>query len=187
MQDHEIVKLYWNRDEAAILASSDKYGSRLLRIADQILDDIETAKECENDTYLQAWNRIPPDDPSEYFFSFLARITRHLSLDEWRRRHAVKRSGIVVELSQELEQCVSGRDDSAEQEVLARELGKTISDFLRTLPREHRQMFLRRYWYMDSVADVADSFLCSESKVKTVLFRVREKMKKHLEKEGYTL
>lgn len=147
---------------------------------------MQTAEECENDTYLQAWNAIPPHNPKEYLYAFLARITRHISLNRCRDRRRLKRSAYICELSAELEQCIPAPDDAqCRLDDLA--LSEAINGFLGALDEEKRNLFLRRYWYLDSISDLARRFAMSESKVKTTLFRCRAQLRAHLEKEGYTL
>ena len=185
MLDGEIIDLYLKREPDAIRRTSEKYGSRLLALSNRLLQDMETAKECENDTYLQAWERIPPNEPREYFFAFLAKIIRHLSLDVCRKKNRQKRNAVIVELSGELEQCIPDRSSNVQTAVDGNEFGRVVSEFLRSLPAQQRNMFVRRYWYADSVAQIAEEFACPENTVKSILFRVRGKMKRFLEKEGY--
>jgi len=184
MDDTAIIDLYLARQEDAIAQTSQKFGKRLNTISLQIVQDPGTAEECENDTYLQAWKRIPPNKPYGYLFAFLARIIRNLSLDACRTRNRLKRSGFVVELTQEMEQCIPASDDPV-AEVDNILLGQLISRYLHTLSAEKRNIFLRRYWYMDSVSDIATKFRMGESKVKTTLFRCRNELRAYLEKEGY--
>ena len=186
MEDDAIVTLYWQRDEEALRASEEKYGPRLRGLAQRILADAHDAEECENDTYLEAWNRIPPHRPESYLYPFLARITRHLSLNCCRDRERLKRSAHLCELSAEMEQCLPAPDDlSCRLDDLA--LREAINGFLGTLSPEKRNIFLRRYWYLDSIADISHRFALSQSKVKTTLFRSRNQLRAYLEKEGYTL
>ena len=186
MDDAGIVELYLVRDEDAIRQTSAKYGGRLRALSYGIVLDRETAEECENDTYLEAWNRIPPHDPRSYLYAFLARITRHISLNCCRDRGRLKRSAHIVELSSEMEECIPAPDDmSCRVDDLA--LSEAINGFLRGLDQEKRNIFIRRYWYLDSVADISERFAVTESKVKTTLFRCRAKLRRHLEKEGYIL
>ena len=186
LDDNRIVELYLLRDEAAIKQTSEKYGSRLRSLAYGIVSDRQTAEECENDTYMEAWNTIPPHEPREYLYAFLARITRHISLNFCRDRSRLKRSAFICELSTEMEQCIPAPDDiQCRIEDMA--LGEALNGFLFTLDEEKRNIFVRRYWYMDSVADISGRFSLSESKVKTTLFRCRNQLREHLEKEGYTL
>ena len=186
MEDDAIVTLYWQRDEEALRASEEKYGPRLRGLAQRILADAHDAEECENDTYLAAWNAIPPHEPRSYLFAFLARITRHLSLNCCRDRERLKRSAHLCELSAEMEQCLPAPDDAACR-LEENELREAINGFLAKLPEEQRNLFLRRYWYLDSIADIARRFACSESKVKTTLLRCRKRLREYLEEGGYSL
>ena len=186
MDDQRIVELYLQRDEAAIVQSAEKYGSRLRALAFGIVNDRQTAEECENDTYAEAWNSIPPHQPGSYLYAFLARITRHLSLNCCRDRGRLKRSAWLCELSEELEQCLPAPDDT-ESRLDDMALREALNGFLRTLDEEKRNLFLRRYWYLDSIAEISERYALSESKVKTTLFRCRQQLRKLLEKEGYTL
>ena len=186
MQDEEIVALYLCRDEQAIQATAEKYGSRLRALARGILEDVHTAEECENDTYLKAWDSIPPHEPNSYLYAVLARITRHISLNCCRDRSRLKRSAHICQLSAEMEQCIPAPDDlECRMDNMA--LGDAINRFLGTLNEEKRNVFLRRYWYLDSIADISKRYCLSESKVKTTLFRCRNQLRHYLEKEGYTL
>lgn len=186
MEDAQIVELYLRRDESAIVCTSEKYGARLRHIADRILEDGQAAEECENDTYLEAWNRIPPNEPRSWFFAFLGRITRHLAIDRYRKRHSLKRDAAVYTLTQELEQCIPDGSD-AQEKLEARELSAQIDLFLSRCTAPQRSVFVRRYWYMDSIPEIAARFGYSQSKVKSMLFRLRERLRNDLEKEGYTV
>ena len=186
MDDNQIVELYLQRDETAIKHSAIKYGIRLRTIANRIVKDQQTAEECENDTYLEAWNTIPPHEPGNYLFAFLARITRHLSLNCCRDRSRLKRSAFICELSEEMEHCIPAPDDT-ECRIDEIVLNEAINDFLGNLSEEKRNVFLRRYWYLDSIADISKRFALSESKVTSMLFRCRKQLREHLIKEGYTL
>lgn len=178
MDDITIIDLYFARDEAAIRHTAEKYGGRLRALSHGIVQDMQTAEECENDTYLQAWNAIPPHDPKEYLYAFLARITRHISLNRCRDRRRLKRSAYICELSAELEQCIPAPDDAqCRLDDLA--LSEAINGFLGALDEEKRNLFLRRYWYLDSISDLARRFAMSESKVKTTLFRCRAQLRAH--------
>ena len=181
-----IVELYLRRDEAAVRETAEKYGSKLRALAWGILGDRDAAEECENDTYMEAWNRIPPHEPRAYFYPFLARIARNLSLNRCRDRERLKRTAFVCELSAEMEQCIPSPDD-LECRIDGLVLAKAINGFLRMLDAERRNIFIRRYWFLDSVADIAKRFGVTQSKVKTTLFRCRKQLKAYLEKEGYTL
>ena len=178
--------MYVNRDENAIKQTSDKYGSRLRAISFRITGDRETSEECENDTYLETWNRIPPCGPKDYFFAFLAKITRSRSIDRCRERSRLKRNSYIVELSDELETCIPAVND-VENDVEAKLLGEAISRFLYTLSDEKQVIFMRRYFYLDTVSEIAKRLSIGDSKVKTTLFRVRNELRDYLIKEGYTL
>ena len=186
MDDSRIVELYLSRDETAVAHTAEKFGSRLRALSYGIVRDHQTAEECENDTYLEAWNSIPPHEPRSYLYAFLLRITRHLSLNCCRDRSRLKRRAFLCELSTELEQCIPAPDDMECRidEILLRD---AINGYLRGLKAEKRMIFLRRYWYLDSITDIAGRFSISESKVKTTLFRCRRELRNYLEKEGYAL
>jgi RNA polymerase sigma-70 factor (ECF subfamily) len=186
MEDTGIVDLFLKRDEAAIRETAAKYGASLRRIAAGVLGDPLSAEECENDTYLQAWNSIPPHEPRDYLFPFLARITRHIAIDRCRREAAQKRTAQTVELTREMAECLPAGADGFDAPD-AHALTEAINRFLAALPETQRTLFLRRYWYFDSVADAARYCGVSLSKAKTTLFRLREKLRVFLEKEGYTV
>lgn len=186
MDDNRIVELYLLRDETAIKQTTEKYGSRLRSLAYGIVKDQQTAEECENDTYMKAWNTIPPHEPRSYLYAFLARITRHISLNCCRDRSRLKRNAFICELGAEMEQCIPAPDD-VECRIDDIALSDVINRFLSKLDKEKRNIFIRRYWYLDSIAAISERFALSESKVKTMLFRCRNQLREHLEKEGYIL
>ena len=184
MDDNHIVDLYWQRNESAISETATKYGKYLHSISYQILLNNEDAEECVNDTYNDAWQSMPPHRPS-ILSTFLGKITRRISIDLWRKYSAEKRGGGVMTLAlDELEECVLGTGD-VEAEVERLELQKKLNDFLLALPKVDRQVFMCRYWYMDSISDIAKQFAYSQSKVKSRLYRTRNKLRAMLEKEGY--
>lgn len=186
MEDDRIIDLYLSRDESAIRETAAKYGARLRRIALAVLGSRESAEECENDTYLEVWRRIPPNEPRGYLFEYLGRIIRHLAIDECRRMNSEKRRAEYCELTKEMAECLPG-GEPADSHLEAEELMRVISDFLRSCPKEQRTVFIRRYWYFDSVAELGRRFGFSQSKVKSMLYRMREALKAKLEKEGYTI
>lgn len=186
MDDDKIVAMYFQRDESAIAHTAEKYGRRLRTLSLGITEDVRTAEECENDTYLKAWNAIPPQDPSGYFYAFLARITRNLAISRCRENTRQKRSAHIAELSAELEQCIPAPNDT-ECRVDGRLLGEAINGFLGTLGEEKRRVFVRRYWYADSIAVIAARYRMSHSKVKSILMRCRGELRNYLIKEGYDL
>lgn len=186
MDDNGIVELYLQRDENAVCRTMEKYGSRLRALAYGIVKDRSTAEECENSTYAETWNTIPPHEPRTYFYPFLARITRHIALNCCRDRSRLKRSAVICELSREMEACIPAPDDM-ECRLDAVVLREAINGFLRRLDAEPRNIFIRRYWYLDSIADISTRYGLSQSKVKITLFRCRNGLREHLEKEGYVL
>ena len=186
MDDKQIVALFFARDERALEETALKYGPRLRALAYGITDDRQTAEECENDTYLQAWNSIPPHEPRDYLFPFLARITRHIAIDRCRRERAQKRGAPTVELTAEMAECIPSPADGFDAPD-AQALTEALDRFLSALPGQQRSIFLRRYWFFDPVKEIAARFGVSQSKVKTTLHRLRERLRVFLEKEGYTL
>jgi len=183
MDDKMIVELYWDRDESAIQETADKYGNYLHSIAMNVLAVHEDAEESVNDTYRDAWNSMPPHRPS-ILATFLGKITRRLSIDKWRARTAAKRgAGQTAMVLEELEHCVSGAEDVAKT-AEANELARFINAFLADLPETDRSVFLCRYWYMDPIESIAKQFGFSQSKVTSMLFRTRNKLRSFLEKEG---
>ena len=183
MEDNRIVELFWQRDEQALAETETKYGSYCRGLAFRVLNNRQDAEECVNDAYLDAWNRIPPHTPTA-LGAFLGKIVRHIAIDRLRKRSAQKRGGDEVFLVlEELEDCVSSGDDVA-QAFQRNELSKAINDFLSSLPETERRVFLRRYWYMDSVNDLCERFGFSESKVKTMLHRTREKLRAYLAEQN---
>lgn len=186
MDDGRIVDLFLARDEAAIRYAAEKYGGRLRALSQGIVGDVQTAEECENDAYAEAWSAIPPHEPRDYLYAFLARIVRNISLNRCRDRDRLKRKAVVCAFSTELEQCIPAPDDcQCRLDDLA--LRAAINGFLAGLSAEKRRIFLRRYWYLDSIGDIARRYGLSGSKVKTTLFRMRRQLRDYLEKEGYTI
>jgi len=186
MDDSKIVELYLSRDETAISQTERKYGLKLKRIAYNILNNMASAEECENDTYLEAWNRIPPNEPRSYLFAFLGKITRHLAIDECRKIASQKRQALFCELTQEMEECIPGKNE-VEEAVNADALSRSISQCLSGFSETQCNVFVRRYWFFDSISDISKRYNFSQSKVKTMLFRMREELRDYLKKEGYTI
>ena len=170
MEDRAIIDLYWERQERALEESEQKYGRYCWTIAYNILRDREDSEECVNDTWLRAWNAMPPQRPA-ILSSFLGTITRNLSLD------------VALE---ELEDCLSGNLDT-EQLAAQAELSRSIDRFLRQLPEKECCVFLRRYWYVDSTLDIASRYHMAEGTVKSMLHRTRKKLQHYLEQEGVGL
>ena len=186
MNDNEIVELYLSRNEEAINQTAQKYGSKLRNIANSILNDRETAKECVNDAYLETWELIPPHEPRNYLFAFVGRIVRHIALNVCKKNSRQKRYALYCELTQEMQECIPAKDD-IEAEVEVKYLSSLIDEFLETCTEEQQNVFVRRYWYFDSVSQIAKTDGFSQSKVKTMLFRMRSELKNHLEKGGYDI
>ena len=186
MDDRKIVQLYMDRSDQAISETSKKYGRYCHYIANNILHNEEDAEECVNDTYLRTWNSIPPKQP-KLLRTFLGKITRNLSLNRWEKLSAEKRGGGQVSLAlEELSECIPSNENT--DSIVDNMVLKTALDhFLDELPAQTRIMFVRRYWYMSSVKEIADEYGFSESKVTVTLFRTREKLKTVLEKEGIVL
>lgn len=186
MNDDRIVDLYWARSESAIGETAKAYGNYCFTIANNILQNSEDSEECVNDTYLNAWNAIPPQRPL-ILRAFLGKITRNLSINKYRERRALKRGGNEIDLLYgELEDCIPSASD-VEGEYEAKLVIEAINSFLLSLDEEKRVTFVKRYWYADSVGSIATHFQMSESKVKSMLFRIRKALKAHLEKEGVIL
>ena len=183
MEDQAIIDLYFQRSEHAIAETAAKYGGYCYSIANNILGNKEDSEECVSDTWLAAWNAMPPRRPG-VLSVFLGRITRNGALDRWRRRQAFKRGGGEVTLAlEELRECVSN-DDNVEEAFSRRETVRAVNSLLDKLTETERNVFLRRYWCVDTVADIAASFGFTEGKVKSMLHRPRLKLRKQLEKEG---
>ena len=184
MDDQKIIDLYWSRSETAITETDRKYGKYCYSIAYNILTNNEDAEESVSDTYMAAWKAMPPKRPS-ILATFLGKITRHLSIDRWRSRNRYKRGGGEIVLAlEELEDCLSD-GLSAEDTVQKKELTVLLNRFLDALPATERNVFLCRYWYADPVQDIAETFGFSATKVNSMLYRTRQKLRRALAKEGY--
>ena len=184
MEDREIVELFWQRKEEALAESQRKYGGLCRSVAQGILSSPEDAGEALNDALLRAWNSIPPNRP-EYLDAYLAKLARRSAIDRLRRDRAGKRwSGEAALALEELEECIPG-SGSAEAALEASELAELLARFLRSQLEPARQAFLRRYWYVDPLPEIAAVLGCSVSKVKSLLFRTRKGLRRFLEKEGY--
>jgi len=186
VEDNQIVELFWARAEAAVAEAAHQYGGYCKRIAFNILANEQDAEECVNDTYLQAWKSIPPQKP-QYLGAFLGKITRNAALNRYKRERAQKRGGGELALIfDELADCIPAVQ-TVEKEVEAAFLEKKINAFLHTLSDEQLAVFVKRYWGADSVATISGQIGISESKTKSILFRVRKKLKLYLEREGIFL
>lgn len=181
MTDNQIVELYWNRNEEAIAETDAAFGRKLRSLSNRILQNQEDAEEMVNDTYMKTWNSIPKARP-QYFYAYIAAICRNLSLNLLNWHQAAKRKAEIVAITEEIELCIP--DISQEEALQGREIAKVLDAFLDTLPKDSRIIFLRRYWYADTVAAIAKRYGMTESKVKMQLLRTRNKLKDYLEKEG---
>lgn len=184
MTDSQIIALFWDRNEDAIRETDAAYGRRLYAISNQILCQRQEAEESVSDTYMKAWETMPPQKPL-YFFAYLAKICRNFSLARLQWNSAAKRSAEIVSLTQEMAECIPDR--RMEHRLECEALGQLLNRFLESLSRDNRLIFLRRYWYADSVREIADRYGITESKVKTQLHRPRKKLQVFLEKEGIAL
>lgn len=183
MDDHGIIELYWARNERAIQETAATYGGYCATIAWNIVKTREDTEECVNDTYLRVWNSIPTDRP-EVFKAYIGKITRNLALSVYRKMTAEKRGGNNMDLVfDELEGLLQTRR-GVEEELEDKEIAKAVSDFLRTEKEQARKLFVRRYWYTESIRELAEAFDLTESNVKQLLFRTRNKLKRYLEQEG---
>ena len=181
MDDTGILELFWARNEDAIAETDAAYGRKLRALANKILNNREDAEESVSDTYMKTWEIIPPQRPN-YFYAFIASICRHLSFHKVGWKQAAKRNAEVVTLTEEMELCIP--DTSRDREMEAKEIGKVLNAFLESLPKETRLIFLRRYWHVDTIAEIAARYGITESKVKMQLSRTRAKLCTYLEKEG---
>lgn len=183
MEDKQIVALYWQRSERAISETAGKYGNYCYTIAYNILYNNEDADESVNDTYMGAWNSMSPNKP-DILSAFLGKITRNIALNKWRHRNAEKRGGGQVTVAlDELLECIPS-EEKPEDKIETMELAKMIDVFLAGLKDMERRVFVCRYWYLDPITEICKQFGYSESKVKSMLFRTRNKLQAYLEKEG---
>lgn len=185
MNDEQIVELYWARSETAIAETEKKYGRYCHYIAYQILYNDEDAKEVVNDTYLKTWNTIPPQRPAS-LRPYVGMISRQLALDVYKEQHAQKRGGQVSLVLDELSECIPDNDSGADiGESVA--LSDALSRFIWTLPQRTRNIFVRRYFYISTIAEIAKDFSMKESNVTMHLLRTRKKLEQFLKKEGFDI
>ncbi len=185
MDDNQIISLFFERSEQAISELSNKYGGICLKIALNILNNHLDAEECINDSYLGVWNAIPPKRPNP-LLAFVCRIVRNISINRYKHDRAYKRNGIYDICLDELQECISS-EETVESAFDANELSRTIDDYLDTLNETNRMIFVRRYWYMDSCADIALMAGIGEGAVRTRLSRLRSNLKGYLESRGIFL
>ena len=181
MTDSQMIALFWDRNEDAIRETDRAYGRKLFVLSDKILHSHQDAEESVSDTYMKTWETIPPQRPA-YFFAYLAKLCRNFSLARIQWQSAAKRSAEIVTLTREMEECIPDR--SYERKLEVEEIGAVLDRFLEGLSPENRRIFLRRYWYTDSIQEIADRYGISQSKVKTQLHRTRKKLQSFLESEG---
>ena len=183
MDDKIIIQHYWDRDERAISETDEKYGSFCFSIAENILGNKEDSGECVNDTYLKTWNTIPPQRP-KIFPAFIGKIVRNLSYDRYARNKTAKRGGGQINaVFDELEECIADR--AADVECDENELKEAIDSFVQMLSVRNRKIFVRRYWYTESVKSIAEKMNMTENSVSAVLKRIRIKLQKYLAKRGF--
>ena len=186
MTDKEITELYFARSENAIRETAKKYGKYCHTIADRILHSREDSEECVNDTYMKAWETIPPKSPAK-LSAYLGKITRNFAIKRYEKRTAEKRANGELSLAlDELAECIPANEDT-EHTVLSGELTRILDAFLSELPTESRKIFMRRYFYLSSAKEIARDLHMTENNVRIILFRVRGKLKDTLEKEGFEL
>lgn len=185
LEDSKIIELFFARAEQAIAELSAKYGTVCGRIARNILKNTLDAEECVNDTYLAAWNTIPPEKPNP-LRTYIFRIVRNISIAKYHANTSVKRNSYYDVALEELESCLIA-SGTVEQESEVNELSRLIDSFLDTLDKESRIMFVRRYWYSDSISAIAEMFQISSNNVSVRLSRIRQKLKKYLKKEGFEI
>ena len=184
MEDGKIVELYWRRSENAIEETDSKYGAYCFAVADNILHDEEDSSECVNDTWLKAWNAMPPQRPANLRM-FLAKITRNISFNRFNARSAKKRGGgEASRVLDELAECLVGESDAA-SEYEARELGRCVREFVEALPEREGNVFVRRYFFTEPTTKIAKRYGLTDGNVAVILSRTRAKLKAHLAKEGF--
>ena len=184
MEDAKIIDLYFARNEDAICQTDVAYGRKLFLLAQRILNDEQDSEESVSDTYMKTWETIPPNRPT-YFYAYLAKLCRFFALGKLDWKMAAKRKAEVVPLTEEMELCIP--DQKREAEMTAKEIGRAMNAFLENLSQESRVIFLRRYWFCDTIAEIAGRYGISESKVKMRLLRTRNQLADFLNKEGITV
>ena len=187
MEDGQIIQLYCERNEQALKETADKYGAYIRKIASNILGNREDTEECENEVLLRAWNTIPPQSPKS-LAAYLAVLTREISIDRFRRTHRQKRGGTEYDQSyEELSEVLAGKGSEAEEITGRIALGGLMNRYLSGRPKDVRDILIMRYFYLDSVKEIAEWTGSSEARIKTLLHRERKSLKEFLEKEGYEL
>lgn len=185
MEDNKIIDLFYARSEQAIVELSLKYGTICNKIAKNILNNTLDAEECVNDAYFGAWNTIPPQYPNP-LLTYICRIVRNLSVMKYHSNTAIKRNSFYDVALDELEECLASAM-TVEKTLTTKELSNILDTFLDTLDKDSRVMFVRRYWYSDSISEIANRFHMSNNNVSVRLSRIRKKLRNYLKKEGYEL
>lgn len=186
MEDNDIVELFLVRNEEAISKTAEKYGPRIRQIAYGVLNNHESAEECENDTYLKAWESIPPNEPRKHLFSYLGRIVRNIAINRLKEEESKKRKNLRCELTREMAESIPS-SINIEADMLHEELKKLIETYLDTCSELQQNVFIRRYWYWDSISAISQRYGISQSNVKIILFRMRKDLKRHLAQGGYDI
>ena len=181
LEDEDIIALYFKRNESAIKETDLKYGRLCFNILSKLLDDQRDREECLNDVYMNLWNNIPPVHPTN-LKAYIAKVVRNLSIKKFQYNKAAKRNRDLETSFAELENIIA--DNRYEVVISEEDLAKIVSDFLRTQKPDQRNVFIRKYWFFDSIEEIAERYHFSQTKVKSMLFHTREKLKKHLKKEG---
>ncbi len=184
MDDNELIDLYFKRDENAIKDTERLYGSQLRALAYRLLADKGDTEECLNETYFKVWNAVPPHRPLS-LYAFCAAVCRRTAMDMLDRKTAQQRSAIIVELTAEMEQCIPDDTDTGSEDD--ERLERLMNDFLGTLDDEKRSAFILRYWYGESAASIAEKYGYTETKIRSMLFRIRKQLKKYLKGKGVEL
>lgn len=184
MEDTKIIQLYFERSERAITETSKKYEKYCYKIAYNILYNKEDSQECVNDTYLRVWNSIPPFRPAR-FSAYLGKITRNLALNLYEKLHRQKRGGGQLEIVyEELQEIIPDAHQNPEKKLELEFVSQCINNYLKTIPQLNRMVFIGRYWYMDSIQTISEHLGISQSKTKSILFRVRKGLRDYFAKEG---
>ena len=184
MEDAKIIDLFFARNEDAICQTDAVYGRKLFYLADKILHNAQDSEESVSDTYMKAWETIPPHRPT-YLYAYLAKICRYFAFGKLDWKMAAKRNATIVSLTEEMALCIP--DQRKDEEMTAQEIGRILNMFLESISQESRVIFLRRYWFCDTIAEIAERYDISESKVKMRLLRTRKQLADYLNKEGITV
>lgn len=183
MNDENIITLYANKNPKAIACTKEKYGKKLLSIANEITNDMNIAEECENDVYMTAWTSLPPDYPSNYFFPYLIRVTKHIALNRRKSELAKKRNGIYMDTNNNFDSIAVPQYNQHDL-INSIVINNSLKKFLTNLDFEKRNIFTDKYYHDCAIKDIAKKYNCSETKIKSMLMRIRKKLKEQLEQDG---